>query len=104
MLAANSDLLDQIENADIFVASHHGRENGCCDLLYDYNNWKPDLTIISDSGIEHATQETVNWYHARTNGIAFRDGNIRRVLTTRSDGAVRITPRFDGTFHVRTQA
>jgi beta-lactamase superfamily II metal-dependent hydrolase len=52
MLAANSDLLDQIESADIFVASHHGRENGCCDLLYDHNNWKPDLTIISDSGIE----------------------------------------------------
>ncbi|MCF6371261.1 ComEC/Rec2 family competence protein [Rhizobium halophilum] len=78
-----------MSNVHVLVASHHGRENGCCPELYDYG-WKPQVTIISDSGIQYATQETVAWYRARTQGVTL-NGKVRRVLTTRRDGRMLIT-------------
>lgn len=101
-LARGTDLLRDMAGVDILLASHHGRENGCCDLLYE-KGWRPGLTIISDSGIEHATQETVQWYRSRTQGIPWNGGETRRVLTTRSDGAIRIVPKTDGGFWVTSE-
>jgi hypothetical protein len=53
---------------NVLVALHHGRENGCCEELYE-SGCRPAVTIISDSGIEYATQETIGWYRTRTAGI-----------------------------------
>jgi hypothetical protein len=47
----------------------------------------PEIVIISDNGIEYATQETVAWYSNGTKGIMI-NGENRRVLTTRRDGRV----------------
>jgi beta-lactamase superfamily II metal-dependent hydrolase len=101
-IARLGNLLTNISYVDVLVASHHGRDSGRCQLLYE-SGWKPQITIISDSGIEHATQETVNWYHQRTKGIPWDNGSTRRVLTTRSDGAMRITTTGQG-FHVQIGA
>ncbi len=79
----------EISNMTIFVASHHGRENGCCEELYKVTGLNPYLTIISDGGKQYATQETVNWYASRTIGIDLY-GRKRKVLTTRSDGDISI--------------
>lgn len=73
----------------VLVASHHGRANGCCPEIYEYG-WRPQITIISDSGIQYATQDTVAWYRARTLGLNL-NGEFRRVLTTRRDGRILIT-------------
>jgi hypothetical protein len=53
------------------------------------------VTIISDGGIQHATQETVQWYRSRTVGFDY-DGQTRRVLTTRRDGNIQIAFGADG--------
>lgn len=77
-----------MSDVHVLVASHHGRQNGCCPELYEYG-WRPQVTIISDSGIQYATQETVSWYRARTSGLML-NGEFRRVITTRRDGRILI--------------
>lgn len=76
-------------DVDIFVASHHGRESGYLESLFTRTGMRPDLIIISDSGIEHATQETVARYGAKAGGIRFGD-QLRKVLTTRCDGRIEL--------------
>ena len=86
-LIENTEMLSAMLDVNVFVASHHGRENGCCEELYNITNWRPEVTIISDSGVEYATQDTIAWYRARTKGIML-NGAERRVLTTRRDGRI----------------
>lgn len=74
---------------DILVASHHGRRNGCSDRLFRVTGLSPYFVVISDSGREYATQETLGWYRERCRGIDL-NGKRRRVLTTRQDGRIRI--------------
>lgn len=99
-LIERTNLVETMSGVDILVAAHHGRANGKCDLLYKLGNWKPKVTIISDSGIQHATQETVNWYYQRTIGIPWDDGSVRRVLTTRSDGSINIDVQTNGNWRL----
>jgi beta-lactamase superfamily II metal-dependent hydrolase len=89
-LLKNVDFVKAIGEVNAFVASHHGRQNGCCEeLFYPNTSLKPAIVIISDSGIEHATQETVDWYRNRVTGIDLH-GERRHVLTTRRDGRILI--------------
>ncbi|MCJ9668538.1 MULTISPECIES: ComEC/Rec2 family competence protein [unclassified Neorhizobium] len=94
-----ADFRAAMADVHVLVASHHGRANGCCPELYQYG-WKPQITIISDSGIQYATQETVAWYRERTLGVML-DGERRRVLTTRRDGRILIATSPHGAY-VRT--
>ena len=78
------------------MASHHGRKNGCCEELFTHTALNPAIVVISDSGIEFATQETVAWYRARVQGIML-NGENRHVLTTRRDGRILIDATANGT-------
>lgn len=78
-----------IGKVNVFVASHHGRQNGCCEELFSQTSLKPYAVIISNSGVPYATQETVAWYRSRVKGFTL-NGEIRHVITTRSDGRVLI--------------
>ncbi|GAB6146784.1 ComEC/Rec2 family competence protein [Desulfocicer niacini] len=79
---------DNLKKVDIFVASHHGRESGYCQEVFDYCN--PDIIIISDKEIVHETQK--NKYKQHAIGVPWNGGPERRyVLTTRSDGLITIT-------------
>lgn len=80
---------EKMAQVNVLVASHHGRQNGCCEELYTQTGLSPAITIISDSGVQYATQETIAWYRARTRGITL-NGENRRVLTTRRDGRIAI--------------
>jgi beta-lactamase superfamily II metal-dependent hydrolase len=98
-LLERPDFRTAMSSVHVLVASHHGRRNGCCDALYA-NGWRPQITIISDSGIEYATQETVAWYRARTQGVML-NGELRRVLTTRRDGRILLrTSAYGSTVQV----
>lgn len=90
---------DLLRNVDIFMASHHGRVDGCCEELYTQGGLYPELTVISDCGIQHATQDTVAWYGQRTKGVQF-DAGIRKVLTTRSDGGIEFSAGHTGVVSV----
>jgi beta-lactamase superfamily II metal-dependent hydrolase len=88
-LLRNPAFVEAIGNVNFFVASHHGRENGCCTELFSQTRLHPAVVAISDSGIEFATQNTVAWYRVRSKGIML-NGEQRHVLTTRRDGRILI--------------
>lgn len=86
-LLHNPYFANRIATVDIFIASHHGRENGYCDELFAHYGCRPDVFVFSDSPVQHATQEMTNAYARWANGIRF-NGQRRSVLTTRNDGSL----------------
>lgn len=89
----------ELPNTTIFFASHHGREDGCCEELYTVGGLAPVVTIISDGGIQHATQETRQWYANRSSGFQL-NGQTRRVLTTLNDGNIEMNIDADGSIQI----
>jgi beta-lactamase superfamily II metal-dependent hydrolase len=89
-MLANPDFVSLLAGVNIFVASHHGRENGCCDELFKL--MKPELIIVSDDVMQHETQETNAWYRQRClgAGLILDPAQRRYVMTTRDDGAMQI--------------
>jgi len=80
-----------IEKVDIFIASHHGRENGYCAELFEH--FTPRLVIISDGpatttnvSSKYSNLATGWEVHSRGNGQSKK----RYCLTTRQDGCVNI--------------
>jgi len=93
LLETNLRFRQVVSNINVLVASHHGRENGICEAIFDTYGCRPQVVIISDDYKQYDTQETVNYYASKASGIAnFRGlGNSRRVLTTRRDGDICFT-------------
>lgn len=87
----------ELRRVKIFVASHHGRESGYEPAVFSYCT--PELVVISDEAIQYETQETNYGQHAR--GVRWVDGGVRRVLTTRRDGTIRIDEQSGG-YHITT--
>ena len=83
----------------IFVASHHGREAGYNEKIFSYCT--PEVIILSDRDIVHKTQEGQTQLYAskiKSKGIVFNgdEKNLRKTLTTRSDGHLWIRIEEDG--------
>jgi beta-lactamase superfamily II metal-dependent hydrolase len=74
----------------VFVASHHGRESGCCTELFELI--KPQLVIISDDEHQYDSQDTNAWYRSRCTGAIFANNPLERryVATTRKDGSMML--------------
>ena len=79
-----------VASTDIFIASHHGRQDGCCDDLFE-TGWRPRVVIMSDERQGHGTQDTGQYYRWRSAGLAFDDGETRHVLSTDRHGDIRIS-------------
>ena len=81
----------ELLNTNIFVASHHGRENGFCRELFDY--FAPSAVVMSDKAMVHETQEMGDTYRGIVRGgIVTRGSRSQRfVLTTRCDGHITFT-------------
>ena len=78
-----------LKRADVFVASHHGRQNEYCSEVFDY--CKPRLVVISDSPVQHDTQLMAGTYaqHASGELSSTPSGQqVRKVVTTRNDGNI----------------
>jgi len=80
------DFQQRLREVNVFVASHHGRENGYCEEVFQFCN--PDIVVISDKGIQHDSQE--HCYDTHAKGIRFSRDGMRYVLTTRCDGHIVI--------------
>ncbi len=93
-LLKRMDFQDDLKKVTILVASHHGRESGYCEEVFEYCN--PELIIISDGKKKHETQKkTTGWYEKKASGVMFQNGTNRFVLTTRNDGNITIdVPSF----------
>jgi hypothetical protein len=105
-LLLNPNFRALLRNINVLVASHHGRDNGCCEELFDY--CYPDVVIFSDYEHRYETQKTTGWYANRVRGILdktdptywFGGNPLRKVLTTRNDGSLKIDVRPDGKYTI----
>lgn len=87
-----------LQRTTVFVASHHGRQNGYNENIFNY--CRPSVIIKSDKAIEHFTQTQGMPYERHVvAGVSFPDGN-RKVLTTRNDGRILIHADASGSFRV----
>ena len=83
-----------LKKTNIFFASHHGRENGYHEEVFDY--CYPDCIIISDKDVVHGTQQGMSSVYAKHvlgDGVALETTSgvtNRKVLTTRKDGHLHI--------------
>lgn len=89
-LVQNPAFLAYLPGIDVFIASHHGRENGFYAPLFDDLGCRPSCFVFSDSAIRHSTQEMTQAYAQRAGGVPFR-GQTRYVLSTRNDGSLTWT-------------
>ena len=88
---------NHLRRVTVFVASHHGRENGYCEEIFNYCT--PKIIIISDKEVVHETQK--NKYSSHAVGIPWNDGPERRyVLTTRSEGLITINKKLGAGYHI----
>ena len=88
-LLADSQVSQLLEHVNVFVASHHGRENGYCREIFDYCH--PSLIVMSDGSIEYDTQKMASKYAEHATGEWFngpRGREWRKVVTTRNDGHI----------------
>ena len=98
-LLQDSQFCSNLARVNIFIASHHGRENGYCEAVFKYCS--PDIFVISDKEIVHDTQDNVYATHA--SGVPFNNNSdTRYVLTTRSDGSIRISKSVGSGYHIQT--
>ena len=85
---------NELRAIDAFVASHHGRESGCCEEVFKF--CRPQVVVISDRDRIYETQDTTSWYQTRCSGIFDTTaGEQRYVYTTRCDGHLRIGAYID---------
>ncbi|UJJ57102.1 ComEC/Rec2 family competence protein [Rhodanobacter denitrificans] len=95
-LLQRADFCAELVGTDVLVASHHGRDSGYCEDIFDY--FTPSVVVISDKPIEHETQQTVPDYRrvVRYQGVRVRTTmKDRHVLTTRRDGWIQFTVNND---------
>jgi beta-lactamase superfamily II metal-dependent hydrolase len=103
-LLADSSFKAELATTNILVASHHGRQNGYCEDVFNY--FSPDAVVISDKPIVHDTQRTVPDYRrvVRDDGVIVRTTMKRRhVLTTRRDGSITFTVDGKGSYFIDTE-
>jgi hypothetical protein len=98
------DFRIHLSGVDVLMASHHGRENGFCDEVFEICH--PRAVVISDKPIIHDTQRTGPDYRAivRDAGVVVKTTMKRRhILTTRRDGWIQFEVHGDGTFFIETE-
>ncbi|XAT59571.1 hypothetical protein GN278_01245 [Rhodobacteraceae bacterium Araon29] len=98
-LLSNPAFRRDLSDVTLFVASHHGRENGLSHPALSLCQ-SIQAVIISDQHLGYQSQETVAEYRKYARGIEY-DGKLRRVLTTRSDASMRFELSKGGGGHVR---
>lgn len=82
-LLKRKDFVSKLGQVDVFIASHHGRESGYCEDVFEH--CEPDVFVFSDSEVQFTTQEMATVYGTHAKGTTFNKES-RKVLTTRNDG------------------
>jgi beta-lactamase superfamily II metal-dependent hydrolase len=106
-LLEREDFQAELSSVAVLVASHHGRDNGYCEEVFDY--CQPRVVVMSDKAIVHDTQYMAPTYRQRvianwSNGVIVKTtGKNRHVLTTRRDGWIQFVVDAEGNFTITTE-
>jgi hypothetical protein len=95
-LLQREDFRDELDTTTVLVASHHGRDSGYCDEIFEQPEfgriWHPQCVVFSDNSPQHGTQEGMAQKYGNRctdRGIRTHGGHQRWVLTTRDDGWIQ---------------
>lgn len=92
----------RLSGVDLLMASHHGRENGFCEEVFEI--CRPQAIVISDKSIVHETQRRDYRPVVSNAGVLVRTTMKRRhVLTTRRDGWIQFEVQDNGNFAIDTE-
>jgi len=106
-LLEREEFCSELVGTTVLVASHHGRENGYCDAVFNY--CQPRAVVMSDKAIVHGTQGMTETYRQRVidhwpDGVVVRTtGRRRHVLTTRRDGWIQFVVDDNSNFQIFTE-
>jgi beta-lactamase superfamily II metal-dependent hydrolase len=106
-LLQRADFRAELIGTNVLVASHHGRESGYCEEVFNY--CRPCVVVMSDKAIVHNTQGMTSAYHRRVadnypNGVRVATTmKNRHVLTTRRDGWIQFNVDVNGQFTITTE-
>lgn len=100
-LLEKSEFKEAIRDADVLLASHHGRKSGFCEEIFKYFN--PKLTIISDG--RFCDTSATDRYSNVTQGFTVSHRKTghnerRKCLTTRNDGVIVVKVEPSGSLNV----
>jgi hypothetical protein len=104
---ANQNFRDRLAATTVLVASHHGRDSGYCEEIFDHCS--PWAVVMSDKAIVHDTQNMAQTYRKHViarhpNGVVVRTTHRQRhVLTTRNDGHIHFNVAANGNFTIDTE-
>lgn len=100
-LLSSPEFCRDLIGTTVLVASHHGRETGCCTELF--NLFQPQLVVISDEPRQFDSQDTDDWYRNQCTGAVFLHNAFERryVATTRKDGSMQIDVGSDGRWTIQ---
>lgn len=102
-LLQNPSFVSELMGTTILVASHHGRETGLYEEIFQF--FTPLAVVISDKGVCYESQETVPNYRCFVDDAGVYVSNLnksRHVLTTRRDGDILFQVSPSGVFNVTT--
>jgi len=103
----NPSFRAMLADVNILVASHHGRDNGYCEDIFNY--CRPRAVVMSDKAVVHDTQLTTQLYRYQVlkhhaDGVFVRSSlRNRHVLTTRRDGWIQFEADDSGGFFIDTE-
>ncbi len=86
-LLKNDAFKQALRETNVYIASHHGRENGCCEEIVAYLG-NVYYVVISDKGYQYDTQATIPFYSRIAKGGPVGHEPVRKVLTTCCDGRI----------------
>lgn len=97
-LLQNPEIQSHLNSTNVYVASHHGHDNGYHENIFLHCS-NVDCIVISDRDIMYDTQGGMASRYAQhvTTGVSLNGiGPLRKVLTTRSDGHLWVSFDLDG--------
>jgi competence protein ComEC len=100
-LLENEAFRQELSKVDILVASHHGRDSGFCEEVFnkDIGGCNPYITIISDKSTSDTS--VTHKYSAVSKGLNVVGQGKRKVLTTRNDGAIHVRINPEGKYSIK---
>jgi beta-lactamase superfamily II metal-dependent hydrolase len=101
-LLLNPAFVSELHSVNVFIASHHGRENGYCEEVLNLCS-RLDVVIMSDKKMGFQSQEILHLYRKHVRGFTY-NGNPRHILTTARDGYMCFMVPALGLIHVTLSA
>lgn len=98
LLKNNPTFRSELKGVNILVAPHHGHRTGFCTELFDAMGQVNVVIASMMSGDAYVDTRYSDSQYVR--GIPFEDSTTKRLLTTRTHGAMTVESHGNGGFHI----